>query len=214
MNAVLGEQQQLGRNAGFFIPGSPFANDVDMNIPTSKRDVALAKKLVAESGYKGEPVLLMSPSDQPQLTAMCQVVDAMYKSVGINSQYTSMDWGTLVSRRAKHEPPDQGGWNSFCTTWGGLSVSNPGAHYPLRGNGKDGWFGWPVDPEMEALREKWFEAPDLAVQKTVCEDMQRLAFKDVPFYPTGQWFTPTGYRDYLTGLVRAGLVVFWGVKRV
>jgi peptide/nickel transport system substrate-binding protein len=67
---------------------------------------------------------------------------------------------------------------------------------------------------MEALREKWFEAPDLAAQKAVCEDMQRLAFKNVPFYPTGQWFSPTGYRANLTGQVRAGLVVFWGVKRV
>jgi peptide/nickel transport system substrate-binding protein len=83
----------------------------------------------------------------------------------------------------------------------------------MRGNGPGGWFGWPVDPEMEALREKWFETSDLAAQKKTCEDMQRLAFKNVPFYPVGQWFTPTGYRDSLTGLVKAGLVVFWGVKR-
>jgi peptide/nickel transport system substrate-binding protein len=214
MQAVLGDQMQYGRNAGVFIPGSPFATDVGLEVLTGKRDLALAKKLVAESGYKGEPVLLMAPSDQPQLTAMALVTDALYKAVGINSQYTLMDWGTLVSRRAKHEPPAQGGWNSFCTTWGGLSVSNPGSHFPLRGNGKDGWFGWPVNAPMESLREKWFEAPDLAAQQAICQDMQRLAFKDVPFYPTGQWFSPTGYRTNLTGHVRAGLMLFWGVKRV
>ena len=217
MQAVLGDEinNYGGKGgAGFFIPGSPLASTVDMQILNGKRDMALAKKLVAESGYKGEPVTLMSPSDQPQLTALAQVTDAMFKQLGINSQYTVMDWGTLVSRRAKHETPNQGGWNSFCTTWGGLSVSNPGAHFPLRGNGKDGWFGWPVDPQMEAYREKWFEAPDLAAQKAVCDDMQRLAFKNVPFYPLGQWFTPTGFRKNLTGHVRAGLIVFWGVKRV
>lgn len=214
MDAVLGEQQQLAHKAGFFIPGSPFANDVDMNIVNGKRDLELAKKLVQESGYKGEPILLMSPSDQPQLKAMCEVTHAMFKSIGLNSQYTSMDWGTLVGRRAKHEPPDQGGWNSFCTTWGGLAVSNPGGHFPLRGNGPGGWFGWPVDAEMETLREKWFESSDLAEQKKVCENMQRLAFKNVPFYPCGQWFSPTGYRSNLTGIVKAGLVLFWGVRRV
>ena len=96
LDAVLGDQQELGRTAGFFIPGSPLASDVDMDKITGKRDVALAKKLVAESGYKGEPIVLMSPSDQPQLTAMAQVTDAFYKSIGLNSQYTSMDWGTLV----------------------------------------------------------------------------------------------------------------------
>jgi peptide/nickel transport system substrate-binding protein len=214
MDAVLGEQQGLGRTAGFFIPGSPLASDVDMDKILGKRDLALAKKLVAESGYKGEPVVLMSPSDQAQLTAMCQVTDAFYKSIGLNSVYTSMDWGTLVSRRASHEPSDKGGWNSFCTTWGGLNVSNPGSHFPLRGNGAGGWFGWPTDDKMEALREKWFEAPDMAGQQAVCKDMQRLAFQDLPFFPTGAWFTPTGYRDNLTGFVKAGFMLFWGVKRV
>ena len=213
MDAVLGEQQALGRTAGFFIAGSPLASDIDMDKITGKRDVALAKKLVAESGYKGEPVLLMSPSDQPQLTAMAQVTDALFKSVGLNSQYTSMDWGTLVSRRASHEPASKGGWNSFCTTWGGLNVSNPGSHFPLRGNGNGGWFGWPTDAKMEALRDKWFDASDMDTQKAVCRDMQRLAFQDLPFFPTGQWFTPTGYRSDLTGFVKAGVMLFWGVKR-
>jgi len=214
LSAVLGDQIELGRNAGFFIPGSPMANDVDMDKVTGKRDVALAKKLVAESGYKNEPILLMSPSDQPQLTAMAQVTDALYKSIGLNSQYSSMDWGTLVSRRASHEPSSKGGWNSFCTTWGGLNVSNPGSHYPLRGNGNGGWFGWPTDEKMEALREKWFDAPDRAAQQAVCRDMQRLAFQDLPFFPAGQWFTPTGYRDNLTGFVKANVMLFWGVRRV
>jgi peptide/nickel transport system substrate-binding protein len=213
MDAVLGEQLQLGRTAGFFIPGSPMASDVDMDRILGKRDLTLAKRLVAESGYKGEPILLMSPSDQPQLTAMAQVADALYKSIGLNSQYTSMDWGTLVTRRASHEPASKGGWNSFCTTWGGLNVANPGSHFPLRGNGAGGWFGWPTDDRMEALRDKWFDAPDVAAQQAVCRDMQRLAFQDLPFFPTGQWFTPTGYRDDLTGFVKSGVMLFWGVKR-
>lgn len=214
MDAVLGDHQDLGRTAGFFIPGSPMASDVDMDKILGKRDIALAKKLVAESGYKGEPIVLMSPSDQPQLTAMAQVTDSFFKSIGLNSQYTSMDWGTLVSRRAKHDPSSAGGWNSFCTTWGGLSVSNPGSHYPLRGNGDGGWFGWPTDAKMEALREKWFEAADIPAQQAVCKDMQRLAFQDLPFFPTGAWFTPTAHSDKLTGFVKAGLMLFWGVKPV
>jgi peptide/nickel transport system substrate-binding protein len=214
LDAVLGEQQTLGRTAGFFIPGSPLASNVDIDKITGKRDIALARKLVADSGYKGEPIVLMSPSDQPQLIAMAQVTDAFYKSIGLNSQFTSMDWGTLVTRRASHEASSKGGWNSFCTTWGGLSVSNPGSHFPLRGNGNGGWFGWPVDDKMEALREKWFDATSLAEQQAVCGEMQRLAFQDLPFFPTGQWFTPTGYRDDLAGFVKAGVMLFWGVKRV
>ncbi len=214
LDAVLGDEQQYGRTAGFFIPGSPFASDVDIDKIVHKPNVPLAKKMIAESGYKGEPVVLMSPSDQAQLSAMAQVTDAMYKAIGLNSKYTSMDWGTLVTRRASHAPIDQGGWNSFCTTWGGLTVSNPGSHFPLRGNGNGGWFGWPTDDKMEALREKWFDAPDLPAQQAICKQMQALAVQDLPFFPAGQWFTPTGYRDNLTGFVKAGVMLFWGVKRV
>ena len=69
-------------------------------------------------------------------------------------------------------------------------MSNPGSHFPLRGNGNGGWFGWPTDDRMEALRDKWFDAPDLAAQQAVCKDMQRLAFQDLPFFPTGPMVHP------------------------
>jgi peptide/nickel transport system substrate-binding protein len=214
MDAVLGDQKsKYGRHAGFFIPGSPYASNVDMDKLLGQRDVNLAKKLVSDSGYDGETVLVMSPSDQPQLTQMAQVTNALFQSVGIETNYVSMDWGTLVSRRANRDPVDKGGWNSFCTTWGGLSVSNPGSNFPMRGNGYGGWFGWPTDPEMEKLRDEWFDAPDLEAQQSITEQMQKLSFQNLPYIPVGQWFTPTGYRDDLTGFVKADIFVFWGVRR-
>jgi peptide/nickel transport system substrate-binding protein len=214
VQAVVGEQQDLGAvGVGAFTPNTPCANSAGMEILTGKRDVALAKKLVAESGYNGEPVLLMSPSDQPALATMAQVTEALFKSVGINVQFASMDWGTLVQRRASKEPVAKGGWNVFCTTWAGLSVSNPGSHTPLRGNGGAAWFGWPTDPKMEQLRDAWFQAPDEAAQKKLCEEMQLRVFENVPFIPVGQWFYPTAYRSNLTGMVRASSPLFWGVRR-
>ena len=43
---------------------------------------------------------------------------------------------------------------------------------------------------------------------------QALAFENLPFFPVGQWFIPTAHRDNLTGFVKAGFMLFWGVKRV
>ena len=214
MSAVVGDQMDLAKtDVGFFTLGTPLANDAGMEVLTGPRNIALAKKLVSESGYKGEPILLMSPSDQPALQAMAQVTDSLFKSIGLNSQYTSMDWGTLVSRRASHAPASEGGWNAFCTTWTGLTLSEPGSSYPLRGNGKAGWFGWPEDPEMEALRDKWFDAPDLAAQKAIAEDIQRLAFQHVPYIPTGQYFQPTAHRSNMTGFLKSPLSLFWNVQK-
>jgi peptide/nickel transport system substrate-binding protein len=158
-------------------------------------------------------VMLMSPSDQPQLQVMAQVTNALFQSVGIKTDYQSMDWGTLVGRRAKRDPVDKGGWNSFCTTWGGLSVANPGSSYPMRGNGNAGWFGWPTDPKMEELRDAWFDAPDLAAQQKITREMQELAFQDIPFMPVGHWTTPSAYRKTVTDVVKSGPVVFWNLKK-
>ncbi len=216
VEAVLGDQAKaFGKYpAGYFTLGSPYANDTDMSVITGPRDIDMAKKLIEQSGYKGEPIVLMSPSDQQQLQVMAQVTQDLFKKVGLNVQYQSMDWGTLITRRASHKPAQEGGWNSFCTTWGGLSVSNPGGSYPLRGNGAAGWFGWPVNPDIEALRTQWFDAPDLPAQQKVCDNIQSAAFKDVPFIPVGQWVSPTAHRDNLTGFVKSGTVVLWNIKRI
>jgi peptide/nickel transport system substrate-binding protein len=214
MDAVAGEQTDLVKTgAGFFTIGSPMANSAGMEALTGPRDVGTAKKLIAESGYQGEKVVLMSPTDQPAILAVCQVVNNLFQKLGLNIDYQAMDWGTLVSRRSSKEPPAKGGWNIFCTSWAGLSVANPGGHFPLRGNGASAWFGWPTDPKIEALRDAWFDAPDVAAQKKVCEQIQRLAFEDVPFIPIGQWFQPTGYRTNVTDIVKCPNILFWNVKK-
>ncbi len=214
LDAAVGDQSDLGKSpAGFFTIGSPMANTAGLEALSGPRDLAKARQLVKESGYNGEKIILMSPTDQPLLAQFAQVTNSLFKKLGLNVDYQAMDWGTLVSRRAKMDPPDKGGWNSFCTTWGGLAVSNPGSSYPLRGNGKKGWFGWPTDDRMEALRVDWFNAPDLTSQRKICEQIQLQAFQDIPFMPTGQVFYPTAFHTNLTDFVQCAQIVFWGVRR-
>ena len=144
---------------------------------------------------------------------MAQVTRSLFLEVCLNVEFMAMDWGSLVSRRANSAPPDKGGWNAFCTLWGGLTVSNPGSSYPLRANGKGGWFGWPTDEKIETLRQQWFDAPDLPAQQAVCEQIQRRAFEIVPFMPLGQVFQPTAFRKNVTDIVKCAIPLFWGVKK-
>ena len=214
MTALVGDQTDLMNvPTGVFTPNTPMASTADMQVFTSKRNVPLAKQMVAESGYKGEKVVLMSPSDQPPLVPLAQVTQSVFSEIGLNVDFQSMDWATLVMRRSLDKPSSDGGWNSFCTSWGGLSVSNPGSNLPLRGNGKNGWFGWPVDPKMEALRDQWFNAPDEAAQKAICDQMQTLAFQDVPYIPIGSYRQQAAMLKSIQGVVHAGNTVFWGVSK-
>jgi peptide/nickel transport system substrate-binding protein len=214
MNAAYGDETSLYRTGvGVFTAGLPMATTAGLEILTGPRDMALARKMVAESGYKGEPVVLMSPSDYADQQAFAQVMRDLMVQVGIKVDYVSMDWGTVVQRRASKEAPGKGGWSMFCTTYEGMTVANPASHLPLRGNGLDGWFGWPTDAPMEAMRDEWFDAPDEASQKAICARMQLHAWETVPFYPIGQRFLATAIRDSLVDLVPAPYPVFWGVKR-
>ena len=179
----------------------------------SARDLEKAKRLIAESGYKGEKIVMMSPSDQPSIDVPTQVARDLFIKLGLNVDYQVMDWGTLVARRAKMDPPSQGGWNIFCTTWGGLATSNPGSSFPLRANGKDAWFGWPTDPKLEALRDQWFDAADMIEQRRICEAIQLQAFESMPFMPLGQWFYPWAIRTDLADFVQCPNVLFWNVRR-
>jgi peptide/nickel transport system substrate-binding protein len=108
---------------------------------------------------------------------------------------------------------DKGGWNAFCTAWGGLDQFSPVAPSFMRGQGEAGGIpGWPTSPKIEELRNQWLDTSDPAMQKKLAEDLQRQAFIDVPYVPLGQILQPTAYRKNLTG-VPGGSVLFWGVKR-
>ena len=214
VEAVVGDQAQLGVTpAGYFVVGAPMANTAGLEALTGKRNVAGAAAAIKAAGYKGEKITLMAASDMPALMAIAQVTQALWVKLGLNVDFQVMDWGTLVSRRVKQDEPQAGGWNAFCTTWAGLSVTNPGSSFPLQAIGRKGWLGWYSDPAMVALHDKWLEAPDQAAQKAVCEDMQREAFANPPFIPLGQWKQPWAYRTSLKSFVKCGNILFWGVEK-
>ncbi len=118
-----------------------------------------------------------------------------------------------MQRRAKQDPLGKGGWNVFNTFWGGLDQFSPVAHAFLRGTGaKGGIVGWPSSPEIEALRDQWLDAPDLAAQQKLAAALQVQAFKDVPYVPLGQALQATAYQKNVSGVLK-GSVLFWNVKK-
>jgi peptide/nickel transport system substrate-binding protein len=206
MEALVGDQANLMRTGvGPFLPGSPYASNVGMEAITGPRDLALAKKLVAESGYKGQMVVQMAASDLPTMVAYGAVGQQMLQQCGINVDYQSMDWGTLLSRWNSPDPTAQAKWNCFVVGWSGLWITNPGTNIPLHGQKKN--------PKMEALTEDWYSAPDMPSQQKITAEMQRLYFEDPPFIPVGQYFVPQAHRDIVTDIMHSSLTVFWNVKK-
>jgi peptide/nickel transport system substrate-binding protein len=205
MAAVVGDQAQQSRTGmGMFTPGSPSASDAGMEILNGKRDPALARKLIAESGYQGEKIVLMIP-EVPEYRAMGEVTGALLQQLGLNVDTQAMDWGTLSARARSTDPTVRAGWGCYCVGWAGLWPANPGSNIPLS--------GVRPNPAMEALRDAWFDAPDLPAQHQLAERMQLLGLQEPPFIPLGQYFIPYAYRTGLTGFVPAPITAFWNVHR-
>jgi peptide/nickel transport system substrate-binding protein len=213
ITSIVGSQTELGRTGvGFYPEGSPYASKAGLGALSGPRDLAKAKSLIAASGYKGEPVVILEPTDVAPLQAVAQIAADLFKRLELNVQSQSMDLGTLTARRNKKDAVDQGGWSCIPVNWNGLYVATP-VSSPLTANGGAGWVGWAASPEREALRAAWLDAPDEAERKRIAEQVQVEAFKSVPFIPVGQYFQPAAFRSDLSGFVRAPFSVFWGVKR-
>nr|MDQ2801409.1 ABC transporter substrate-binding protein [Pseudomonadota bacterium] len=150
--------------------------------------------------------------DFPILKAEADVCADALKRAGFNVDYQAMDWGTVVQRRAKADPPDKGGWSVLNTFWAGLDQINPVGHVFLRGNGRQGTFGWPSAPKIEALRQQWIDAPDVAAQTALARELQVQALTDVPYVPLGQYFWATAHQQEIKGILD-GFVMFWNVRR-
>ena len=83
---------------GFFTPGTPLYNEEGGEILKGKRDIAGAKKLLAESSYKGEPVTCVVAQDQSITKAQGDVTAELLKRIGMTVDFVATDWGTVTSR--------------------------------------------------------------------------------------------------------------------
>lgn len=213
MNAVAGTEPGSWQDGvGIWPPGTALASDAGMEAIRAPRDIAGAREAIRQAGYRGERVVSLASTDFPAGKAAGEVGAALFRRLGLNLDHVATDWAAVVQRRASREPVERGGWSCFYTGFATLDLLHPGIHQLVRGSGERAWFGWPSIPRMEALADAWLDAADLAAQRVIAAEMQRLAFAEVPYLPLGQYFLPTAYRRSLTGVLR-GPPLFWNVRR-
>ncbi|MGB3289354.1 MAG: ABC transporter substrate-binding protein [Burkholderiaceae bacterium] len=170
----------------FFICGGPNATSAG-SAAFAKPDLALAKKLLAESGYKGEKIAMLLPADVAYLNAATLVTAQAMQSIGMKVDLQSMDWSTLTARRAKKSPVNEGGWNAFVSSAAEFNVDSPINNTYLGASCGNSLPGWPCDEELDKLRAKWIAATDPAERKKLLDAFQEEAWKTIPNLPIGQY---------------------------
>ncbi len=169
-------------NVGFQYPNQPDYTDAGKET-YNLHDPALVKKYLAASGYKGEPVVLLTDKDYAPMYNSSLVMQQQLQAVGINAQLKVVDWPTSVQMALK---PDTG-WNFFFTGWGtqpalgGLStmafLAPPTAAYMPKG-GKD-------DPDLVAAWTGMNTLPSDAERQAAFAKMQSLVLERVYALPFG-----------------------------
>jgi peptide/nickel transport system substrate-binding protein len=214
MRALVGEDQNLWKEmGGFFTPGTALYTEAGGDIMKGRRDIAGARKLLAEAGYDGQPITLLVAQDQPITKAFGDVSADLLKRIGMNVDFVATDWGTVGSRRTVKAPPGQGGWHIFHTWHAGADCINPAPYTALRANGDGAWFGWPKSDAVEAARDEWFAASDIAGEKAAVDKMNAAAVDFGLFAPTGFFLSYQAWRKNISGVVKAPAPFFWGVSK-
>lgn len=181
---------------------------------TGKPQFEKARALLKEAGYDGKPIVLLYPADFAVINKFPPVMAALLKQAGFNVDMQSMDWPTLVARRAKKEPADKGGWNAFLTGWGIADNMNPLFWAPMTGNGEKGWFGWTKDDRLEQLKSEFMVTSDEAKKKELAEAIQLQVLETGILAPVGEYRPLTAVRKgVVTGLLKAPVNVFWNIKK-
>jgi peptide/nickel transport system substrate-binding protein len=197
---------------GVFTPGTPMANDAGLEWVSGPRDLDRAKGLLREAGYGNGVARVLGATDIPAIAAYGPVAADLLQRVGFNVDFAQSDWGTLLQRRNSGEPVEKGGWSAFASGFTAYDFADPAAHPLLRGNGLQGYLGWPEIPALEVLREKWFDAPDQTGRQAVARDIQRVALEEVCYVPTGTGLPRTALRANLRDRL-PGIPIFWNLKR-
>jgi peptide/nickel transport system substrate-binding protein len=199
---------------GLFATGTPFADDVGVEVLRSPRNYAAVKQVLAQAGYKGEKVVAICPTDVSELGNLTRIGVEQLRRAGMNVDLQEMDFGTVIRRRASQGPPDKGGWNVFCTLIDrSLPNAHPYGHPMLRADGKGALGGWPTSVRIEELRAAWLDAAEFDEQKRICLELQKQFWEDVPFIPMGEYWQATAYRKNLTNVLPGCFVTFYGVRR-
>ena len=171
----------------YFFCGTPLETDIGSE-PYNSADPEKAKKFLEEAGYDGEPVVILNPTDYPQLTPLGFVLKPNLEAAGFTVEMPTTDWASIVSRLGT---PD---WNMFTNFCGSAGCGLPLRNFFVTPYDR---YGYPGYPDLLA---KYTKALDFAQQFAIVEELQVAMYEDAWNINLGQWFPMHPHRSKVKNL--------------
>jgi peptide/nickel transport system substrate-binding protein len=212
LKAVIGDPAYYKVCKSFFPCGSPLSSTKAME-GLLESNFEKSRALLKDAGYDGTPIVLMHSTDLAVLTNLAPVAKSLLEKGGFKVDMQSMDWQTLVARRAKKDPPTAGGWHAFLTSWVAADILNPVMMGFMNASCDKAMFGWPCDKEIESLRDQFARETNPAKQKAIAEAVQVRETQYPTHIPLGQWYGAFAARKNVEGVLEAPVTIFWNITK-
>jgi peptide/nickel transport system substrate-binding protein len=197
----------------YFVCGSPNGSEAGSE-PYRKPDYERARQLLADSGYKNEPIVIVTASDVPSQNAMAQVTAANLRMLGANVDLQVVEFAQIMVRRENRKPASQGGWNIILLGLNGSLMNSPVTNLVIDSRCEQaGYFGWPCDPALETLRAQYMAEPDPVTRRGIVDALSREAWASLPAILTGMYYNAYAWNSKVTGLIHATQLVFWNAAK-
>lgn len=214
LHAAYGEDPKYRRECwSHFICGTTNETEAGTEV-LRKRDLAKARQLMIEAGYKGEPIILITTREIATIGALGDVTAENLRKIGVKVDVRESDWGTMLARRGKKDPPAQGGWHIFHTNLVAGTMFSPLTNFGVgMACGGKSWFGWPCDEETEKLHVAYARAPDEASRRAALETLHKRLWEVVPLVTVGQYNQPLAWRNNISGVLTSNVNVYWNIEK-
>jgi peptide/nickel transport system substrate-binding protein len=190
--------------SSFWMCDAPLSTTAGSEV--AKLDIEAAKAALKATSYAGQPVIILEVAGSISQTA-AQVLAQNMKTAGFTVDEQTMDWGTVLARRAKKD-----GWSMFSVYSNGTDMISPLSHFYIASTCAD-FPGWSCDTRIPDLLKAFTQAEDDAGRRRVAEQIQTIAYELTPAVMWGQFTIPAGYRADLRNLPQSSYPMFWDVDR-
>lgn len=207
MDAASDGYYKLGNALQF--SSSPYFTDAGKEL-YNQHNKDKAKKLLAESGYKGEKVILLTNKDYASMYNASLVMSEQLKAIGINAELLIHDWPAALDKSVKETQ----GWNYFFTGW--TSVIGQGGLPSLRNLTDPNNVHKPKDNKSDTiLMEYWntgLRAKTLDERKVFFAKAQQRIYDEALALPFGLLPKVAAVRSNVDGFRNFFVTRAWNVS--
>jgi peptide/nickel transport system substrate-binding protein len=184
---------------------SPYSGALQKEMPA--RNIEEAKKLLAEAGYKGQPIKWLATKYYPSLFDSAVLVQAMAQEAGINIEVETLDWATLLDRYAS------GNYSAMSFTYS--ARLDPSLSFDMVSGNKEKSPNKVWDsPEGLKLIAESASISDQAKRQAIFDKLEGMIRADVPIIPLYSGTRIGAVRSNVEGYKTwpVGYARMWGVS--